>query len=386
MELKVSFLNIKKHGDCTVITFDEKTGKACIVIDGGEYKASAKALRSYLVKENVDTIDLMIGTHIDQDHILGLLHFVNDELKKKNKNDPYIKIKEFWGPLPSQNMVTNIQPAEFTEKRSRNSAKSWYDFVIKSVDQNDDLYTALLNIGAIVKHPAMDDLPKNPFKNIKLEVLGPDTQIPADTIKKGLEGFNIRKSGNIKIKSMKNLLDALENNKREMAISAKRDANNQSIIVKLTPKYGKKDGKKWTFLFTGDAEEEAWDEMVSDTKIKKKLRSKILKIPHHGSHKNGITIKGAKKVKPDYSINLVGQKHGLPDKETISMLHNLNSKILCTQRNNDKKHKSDCYKISKNKCPAYNNPQTVTFFIDTNNEANNIIPEKRACKYAWPVY
>ncbi|GAH87821.1 unnamed protein product, partial [marine sediment metagenome] len=45
---------------------------------------------------------------------------------------------------------------------------------------------------------------------------------------------------------------------------ADRNANNQSIVLKLTPREGIADQlKEWTFLFTGDAEQESWEMTLS---------------------------------------------------------------------------------------------------------------------------
>ena len=47
MILTVAFLDIF-HGDCAVVTFEEKGRKACIVIDGGEKRDAARRLADYL--------------------------------------------------------------------------------------------------------------------------------------------------------------------------------------------------------------------------------------------------------------------------------------------------------------------------------------------------
>jgi beta-lactamase superfamily II metal-dependent hydrolase len=387
MELKVSFLNIGEHGDCSVIIFDEKDRKACIVIDGGEFTKSATALETFLENENIRTIDLMIGTHIDQDHINGLYRFVMEQREKEREDKPSIGINEYWGPLPSAVYINNVQPTEVSDprvsKEPRESADSWHDYVAKSIGQNNDLYSELAKMKVPIKHPALNNLPVNPFENISLEILGPDTQIPADTIKGAKSGFTVRKSGGMKIKSLDDLKAALAVNRKELAIAANRNANNQSIVVKLTPNAG--GDSDWSFLFTGDAEHEAWEEMTDNPDISKKLASKVLKIPHHGSHQNGITERGAECVKPEYSVNLVGQKHGLPDKETMVILHKLGSRILCPQRNNNPKEedRSDCFPVSGNECPALGNAETVTFLIDTDNEGNNLIPAGRSCAHDW---
>ncbi|UCD58922.1 MAG: hypothetical protein JSV16_07390 [Candidatus Hydrogenedentota bacterium] len=388
MKLKVAFLNCRSHGDCTVITFKENGKDACIVVDGGKGTKGAGALFDYLHSKNISAIDLMVGTHIDSDHIDGLKHFAKNELKKKNQGKDYIEIKEFWGPTPSREHVPDIEPTSLASSAEKGKF-SWRRFVIQSVKQNDDLFEALQKLDVPILHPSLLEPPANPFSNVALELLGPDMQISADLIKKKALGLTTRasdkelKEKGKRIKTIEDLKHALRINYEEMAIEAKRNANNQSIVFRLKPATGKASAKKWSFLFTGDAEEEAWEEMLANSAVKSHLRARVLKIPHHGSGANGITDKGAQKVKPEYSINMVGQEHGLPDKEPLELLQGLGSKLLCTQRNHSSSHKSACYRVPKSDCPAKGKPKTITFTVDTTTGNCKITPAGRACDHDW---
>lgn len=383
MNLIVAFLNCRSHGDCAVITFEDSNKPACIVIDGGEDNKSAKALLDYLNDQKVKVIDLMVGTHIDSDHINGLKYFVQDQLANKKKNKPFIAIKTFWGPKPSEGYSPTVRPTSSPENRKLGASISWQQFILQSVDQNDDLCSALKELGAAIVHPALDNKPKSLFKSINLELLGPDTQIPADHIKTKALGLGTEQVSEGPITTLEDLERTVNSNYESMAIEANRNANNQSIVFRLTSSVGNKDAKDWSFLFTGDAEEEAWEEMCGSSAVATKLNAKVLKIPHHGSSLNGITDAGAAKVKPEYSINSVGQKHGLPDEETLVRLNKLKSKILCTQRNQDKKKKSACYSITGEECPAKGDARNVIFKVDTATGKCTITPLGRACKHRW---
>jgi len=383
MQLKVAFIDCKTDGDCIVITFEEDGKPACIVIDGGNDSKSAAALHKYLKQENVEHINLMVGTHIDQDHVNGLYRFVNEEMKKKEKHKVFIDVKEFWGPQPSQELTQDIQPTSFV-KLDKGSGQSFQDYVVQSVGQNDNLFKLLKDMGAVIKHPALDNPVSNPFSSVNIELLGPDTQIPADTIKKSALGMTTRGSSGKPIKTLDDLRTALDDNRQVLAMEANRNANNQSIVFRMTPAVGSKTARKWSFLFTGDAEPEAWEEMLGNDAVKKLLKARVLKVPHHGSHQSGITAAGAKAVKPKYSVVMTGQSHGIPDKETLTLLQvKQKSEILCPQRNNDADHPSACRNISKNKCPAKDNPLDVCFTLDTKTGKCVITPGKRACQANW---
>lgn len=77
------------HGDCFLIrTYDIHGEPFTILVDGGPVNTYKFALRHSL--QNVGTIDLMILTHIDSDHIGGLISFIENSLFAE------IDVKKLW--------------------------------------------------------------------------------------------------------------------------------------------------------------------------------------------------------------------------------------------------------------------------------------------------
>ncbi len=384
MEFKVTFLNCVSHGDCAIITFKEGRRKACIVVDGGKTISCSDALTDYLEGENVKTIDLLVGTHIDSDHIYGLYFFTRDQVESKEAGNDYIKIREFWGAQPSKSMLPEIDHVSYTSPTGSEDKFSWRRLVIQSVGQNDNLITNLGKLETDIKYPSLAEPVDNPFNNIDIELLAPDVQIPADTISKHALGITTRASTDkqIKIEDLESLKLAVHANMELLAEEAKRNANNQSIVIRLKPATGTNEAKKWTFLLTGDAEEKSWERMLGNPDTAPSLPARVIKIPHHGSV-NGITEDGVKAVEPEYSVNSVGKDHPIPDKEPFQFLQAHGSVILCTQRNQSSKNKSDCYDIAAEFCPALDNPESITFVLDTDTGECTITPAARQCKYDW---
>lgn len=83
----VHFLQLKDDADCVLI----QQGEANIVIDTGE-KQDAEKVVSYLKEKNVKSIEYLILTHPDKDHIGGAIDIL-DNFKVKNIIQPYY-IKE----------------------------------------------------------------------------------------------------------------------------------------------------------------------------------------------------------------------------------------------------------------------------------------------------
>lgn len=382
MELKVAFLAIHEHGDCSVITIGNPPNLNCIVIDGGESNNGAAALRAYLNKSKINTIDLMIGTHLDSDHINGLKLFVQAEASSKKNNKPFIDIKNYWGPLPYD---ANVPKYALGGGSASSMLSPTQQYMVESIQQNEDLLDAIREIVPTgnICFPSRKKPPKPVFTNIDLKLLGPDDQVPSSTFESRAMALGQSISGGPIIQDGMDLSDlgsAINNDVEALAQQLDRTINNQSIVVRLKPAQGNQD---WSFLFTGDATQEAWRDMDGDPQVKPLLKAKVLKVPHHGSSLNGITKEGVDAVSPDYSVIMVGNKHGLPNAPTLALLRGIGSKILCTQKNSDPKHKNACYSVPKAKCPAKDIPKDIIFTIDTVTGSCTIEPTGRACLNQW---
>ena len=77
-------LNIKVlkalNGDCIIISYGEKE-KHNILIDGGQGRTGFRQLCTYVDNEKKagNKIDLLILTHIDSDHIDGILRLLSQK-------------------------------------------------------------------------------------------------------------------------------------------------------------------------------------------------------------------------------------------------------------------------------------------------------------------
>jgi competence protein ComEC len=99
-----------------------------------------------------------------------------------------------------------------------------------------------------------------------------------------------------------------------------KEKNSSSIVIRL-------DFGENSFLFTGDAEFETENDMISD---EEDLDVDFLKVGHHGS-KNASGAEFLQKVSPRYSIISVGQNsYGHPTEETLGRLKAVGSEVIRT--------------------------------------------------------
>lgn len=99
-QLSVHFLDVGK-ADCIFITDGEKN----IVIDSG-YNSSWEYINSYLSSYNVKTINLLVASHQDKDHIGSMANIINT-----------YNVNSFWQPaleedqIPSTSAYTQMEKA-----------------------------------------------------------------------------------------------------------------------------------------------------------------------------------------------------------------------------------------------------------------------------------
>ena len=219
-----------------------------------------------------------------------------------------------------------------------------------------------------VADPAQDILapdllhpPPSPFESVRVDLLWPDIQIPDSMIRASLfRPVNamtqpVRLWGRpreVRLPSCRmdlaELLERVLDNQEQLARMEDRKTNNRSIVVSVRPTEWDGPVESWpVVLLTGDAESESWRRMVPRYG-ESELSAYILKVPHHGSGKNGITADALRVIHPRFAIISVGQIHHLPQAKTLNLLRRgteLPLDIFCTERNHNPKKHGACLQL-----------------------------------------
>lgn len=238
-----------------------------IIIDAGN-RAKGHDVVKYLKSQKVKTIDYLIATHPDADHIGGLDEVINS-----------FKVKNVYAPKVSH------------------TTQAYKDFLQAVKKKNLKIKTAK----AGVKLPLKD-------KSVTAKFIGPVKSYP------------------------------------------KSDLNNWSAVLHL--KY-----KQNTFLFTGDAEQKAENDMIAKKYISK---VDVLKVSHHGA--SGASSKNfLNKAKPKYAVISVGKnnyKH--PTTATLNRLKAVKAKVYRTDKDGTVK--------------ASSNGKTIKFSTSKKTNSNTTAP------------
>jgi len=279
-------------GDATLLRFYKGENETNILIDGGNRKNDCI---DYLKKLRIPCIDLLIASHLDEDHIRGLRRIANE-----------IEVKELWiteiSPL--------IQPAIEVESlymmkclfetslivdarglRDKNKL-AVYDgyekqigpFYLKVLSPPKSLHNYLRRPDAIKKilKSRKGQTIRNYVRTLWEEMMQSEGR---DQVEREERVSEIVKRFKVDIPQIEEIRDIIERDDSDPTYwqevdkyyeSARSLFNDISIVVSITYNYH---GVTKHFLFPGDLTN--WSIVLA--RYPWLIRNRILKIPHHGS-------------------------------------------------------------------------------------------------------
>lgn len=299
-------LNIKvlpaMHGDSILINWDEGKGGRNILIDGGigrtYYQYLSKIIQE--IKKKGEQIDLLVITHIDEDHIEGICKmFEDDEFDDKI-------IKKVWfnsGEVISSYFGENLDEARGISLSDSTNKK-------KSVKQGIILEDRLKNLGFANTYPVMKGLLEEIGK-MKIRVLSPNIKGLENLNKKWEVEIDKNKKKASKIDHKNTIEELLENEEKEH--TSIPNASSIGILLEY---------KEKNYLMLGDCKAAVIEDSLSELgyNLKNKIKVNLVKVAHHGSKKN--TTKSLLDIIEcsNFVISTNSEKYGLPDKECLAKI------------------------------------------------------------------
>ncbi|MDO6388689.1 MBL fold metallo-hydrolase [Pontibacter sp. BT731] len=290
------------HGDCILIkTFDCSGNDFIILIDGGTASTFDYSLKNEL--KQISKIDLLILTHIDSDHIAGLIRFFKNSLFAK------IKVGSFWIN------GANLAKTPSGEKISYNQGKSIEQLLI-------DNKVARSSIFSLVTNEFSPSLPEG----IEIEILSPTTSIlnslyaqwPIISKELNASDVKVKASTGTASQISKGALVDLAKEEFKPSKNIENDLFNSSSIAFILRTPDK------SILMLGDARSEVLVNSLNDKGYTKdnKLLVDFVKVSHHGSINNTscelLDIINCDKF--GISTNGGNASHKHPDRETIARI------------------------------------------------------------------
>lgn len=301
------------QGDSFFLTLDNSDGTPFyILIDSGTSDKSGAVINHLLQFGPADrSIDLMIATHLDGDHIGGfeaVLDYFHPELFVINTPGnlaDWIALRKSLTPLGTPQSIRAMVEDVALASRLVSKLESIPRRIIPAYSGQ------YLDVG-----------------NTRLRILNPTPERVAaawaDTVLKEIEGdytvkgFLRKPPGHATIPAIiaGALLEGKTRNWQEAS-------NNSSIVFDICP------GRIPYALFTGDATKETLKEVAAQSPYT------LVKIPHHGS-KSGVDEELISRWKLRAALIPVGENpHGHPDLDVLKLLHKHGAKTWCSERTKD---------------------------------------------------
>jgi hypothetical protein len=317
-----------QHGDCLLLHYGKDDDPRLILVDGGPspvFKESLlprlEELRAARAGEGSLPLDMLMVSHIDDDHIGGVLKLTQRLLEEKDDNvPPLVDIDTIWHnsfdditgkgeALGSPASITASLGEVLPDERLHQSA-----LVLASVGQGRTLRDQGKVLANRVNSPFKDLVKRG--KNAKdverpdgltLTVIGPSEEELAALQKAWDKEVEKLKKGKPKEKA------------QAAAFVDNAVANLSSIIVLAQAKTGK---KTRTILLTGDARGDFVLSGLEAAGLLEKggsMHVDVLKMPHHGSIRN-VDTPFFERIRADHYVFSANGKFGNPDPPTLEML------------------------------------------------------------------
>ena len=294
-ELRVDVLDVG-HGDCLVV---RTPSQHIFLVDTASEQAGRLYVVPFLRYSGISSLDALIVTHMDFDHVGGLMSLAEA-----------VRIKRILTNGAKDDRMAARRLARLVAERG----------IARDILQKGMSLDGNLGVAIEVLHPpagfssdgSFSRSLKNP-RDIQAAQKGADARrssirlspstIAQDSALSNVEGLR-RRTGKYADEAAKYATQQMRLFQQPVS------PNDASLVLQLTK-------GSVSILLTGDIDEKGLPFLVREAG---KLRSTVLKIPHHGSRLGPVGEEFFSLVHPKLALLSVGRAHGLPSAETMHSL------------------------------------------------------------------
>lgn len=295
LDLAVTFLDVG-HGDAIIIRFREDHQVRTIVVDGGG-PARGGRLLAYLLRNGVTTVDLVVATHVDRNHVAGLLPLAESQ---------QVAIESFWGPAceSAQPSVPGLSlPDELVYQRLFSR--------IRGRVRPERIFNPVRGM----------PLPAH-FREAQITVLNP----PVPNVL---------------------AIPSKDAPPKQPALFV-AEQNQLSVVLHIAC-HGIR------LLLGADAQAPFWTAAASDPELQRFLDVNILKVPHYG-RPTGLPAAVADALHTEYAVfSLCAKLDKQPSETVLALFRDMRSEVLCTE------HAATNSFCTNPHCHAANGGQNIVF-------------------------
>jgi hypothetical protein len=325
-----------RKGDCLLLHGGTKAAPFLVMIDGGPDNVYTPHLRPRLAAikaaRKLDDqkplpIDLLIVSHVDDDHIRGILDFTRELIEAAGV--PFARVSSLWHNTFDD--VIGNTPSELTAALSHQFGTASLDGGLPDeatldTDEDEEVIGSTLKVLASIEQGhRLRDHAKRLQVDLNPEFDGALIMADQGSVDMG-DGLTFLVAGPMKpeLTKLQQKHDAWLKEQKEkkktsdQALSAYVDKSvpNLSSLVLLASSGGKR------ILLTGDARGDKileGLEAVGALESGQSMHVDVLKVPHHGSS-NNVERDFYERVTADRYVFSGNGEHGNPDRESLEML------------------------------------------------------------------
>ena len=306
-----------EFGDSLLLEFGTAAEPKFILVDGGPPTTFERHLRAVLqqrVCAATGRLEQVILSHIDADHIVGLIDLLADLRAQRANGEPeLVRIAGLWHNSfgrtidPNNRVVPRLRSLLSTA--GAQSVMSGTAIAVNGISEGHGLRIAAQDLGIPINTGFGDvitlDTARAPvqFGNLRLTVVGP-TRANLAALQREWEEWLDKHE------------DEIATGDPLLMANSDRSVPNLSSISLLA----EADGRR--LLLTGDARSDHLLEGLEAANLldnEGNIQLDVLKIPHHGSNRN-ITKAFFRKVRADRYVICANGKYGNPDLATLIWL------------------------------------------------------------------
>lgn len=320
-----------KHGDALLLHHGPKSEPRLVMIDGGpagvynlRLKRRLRELKDSRSPNGPLPIDLLMVSHIDEDHILGVLDLV-DDLKDLDDSgeEAILDIQKLWHN--SFDELTGADPADLAGPAEAVRGVALGDvepgdvsreaaLIMVSVPQGKRLRSQAKALGISI--PGLITYKGGAAKSLKIggedlffQILGPNEK-RVEALKKKWLATKKKKNAVSEVEWQALAADFVDNSVANLA----------SIVV--LARLGKR-----SMLLTGDGRGDDLLAALREAKLldKGKLHVDVLKLPHHGSERN-VRLDFFQAITAENYVISADGRFNNPDVKTLDMIEKARGK------------------------------------------------------------
>lgn len=304
------------HGDCLLVEHEEAGTRRFILVDGGPAGVYDTHLKPYLAQTvgAKGTLDLVVLSHVDDDHVVGILDlFADMDHATVNGEPPPVSIRELWHnsftrTVDEDGNIANRTRQMLAAAGAEQVAMAETASVFFGIRQGNQLMRAATKLG----------IPVN--VETKGDIVMPET-LHAAVDRGGLEIHVIGPNAENLAALQDEWRDWLVKNEKAVLTDPKTAANADKSVPNLSSIMMMLRAGGRSILLTGDGRADFIIAGLKQAGFMKggRCHVSVLKVQHHGSDRNS-TADFFRQVTADAYVISANGKYGNPDLKTLQWI------------------------------------------------------------------